>query len=103
MKKTIRLTESDLIRLVNRVIKEEEDEMDVFASAPHIQKGYYDKMDRPVKGDIEYDESRTFGPNEYDDFMEYINNCNTRWCLTTKKFYDKYTKGGPLVVAKKKH
>lgn len=102
MEKVIRLSESDLTRIVKRVIKEQEGDVDVFASTPHIEKGYIDRMDRPVEGDIEYDESRTFGPDEYDDFMEYINNCDTRWCLTTKKFYDRYTKGGPLVVAKKR-
>ena len=31
MKKVIRLTESDLTRLVKRIIKESEEEMDIFA------------------------------------------------------------------------
>jgi hypothetical protein len=105
MKKVVRLSESELTRLVKRIISEqdiESDEDEFFASAPHTKQGYYDTSDRPVKYVEGYHESKTFGPDEYDDFMEYINNCNTKWCLTTKKFYDMYTKGGPLTVAKRK-
>jgi hypothetical protein len=32
--------------------------------------------------------------------MEYINNCDTRWCLTTKRFYDQYAKMGNITVGK---
>ena len=102
MKKIVRLTESDLTRLVKRIIKESEEEMDIFAKAPEsgINK-FKDKFDRDVQGDIEFDDTREFGPEEYEDFMEYINGCNTSWCIKSKKWYDKYSERGPITVGKK--
>lgn len=99
MKKVIRLTESDLIRLVNKVIKENGDE-EMFATHGYQGGKYYDTMDKPVDSDIEFSEKREFGPEDYDSFMNYINNCNTRWCLTTKKMYDKYASKGNITVGK---
>lgn len=108
MKKVIKLTESDLARIIKRVIKEEmkgphRPGENMFASSPKITGNkFYDTEDRPVDDEqIDFFEKKTFGPDEYDDFMDYINNCNTKWCLTTKKYYDFYTQtGGPLVVGK---
>ena len=99
MKKTIRLTENDLARIVKRVIKENEDE-EMFATHDAHGGKYYDTMDRRVDSDIEFSETREFGPEDYDSFMEYINNCNTRWCLTTKRMYDMYANTGNITVGK---
>ena len=99
MKKIVRLTESDLAHIVKRVIKENEDE-EMFATHDFHGGKYYDTMDRRVDSDIEFSETREFGPEDYDSFMEYINNCNTRWCLTTKRMYDMYANTGNITVGK---
>jgi hypothetical protein len=102
MKKVIRLTESDLIRIVKRVVKEQEEE--IFATHPALDnKGketWMDKQDNRVGSEIEFSDVREFGPEDYDSFMEYINNCDTNWCLKTKRFYDMYANMGKLRVGK---
>lgn len=106
MKKVIRLTESDLVRLVKRVVKESEEEM--FATSSfHKNKGgdqfWLDTDDvSSSEKEIEFPDVREFGPDEYDSFMEYINNCDTKWCLTTKKWYDLYSSDGGLKVGRGK-
>lgn len=99
MKKIVRLTEADFARLVERIIKENEGEEMFATHDAHLGK-YYDTMDRRVDSDIEFSEKKEFGPEDYDDFMEYINKCNTRWCLTTKRMYDMYAKTGNITVGK---
>ena len=110
MKKIVRLTERDLTRLVNRVIREFDDsmqgrpdtgEMDIFAKSPDsgVNK-FRDRFDAEVE-DTEFEDTKEFGPEEYDDFMEYINGCDTKWCLTTKKYYDLYANRGPITVGRK--
>jgi len=101
MKKIVKLTEADLARIVKRVIKENEDE-ELFATHDYQAGKYYDTMDRRVDSDIEFSEKKEFGPEDYDSFMEYINNCNTRWCLTTKRMYDAYASKGNITVGKGK-
>lgn len=103
-RKIIKLTESDLARIVRRVIKEEEE--DVYMSTPATQRGFYGgKTDRPVKGD-ELDlsdfDTKTFGPEDYDDFMDFINDCDTIFCTKTKRMYDLYAAKGPVVVSKRR-
>jgi len=110
MKKIVRLTERDLTRLVNKVIREfdgdmqgrpDTGEMDIFAKSPAsgVNK-FRDRFDAEVE-DTEFEDTKEFGPEEYDDFMEYINGCDTKWCLTTKKYYDIYAKRGPITVGRK--
>ena len=100
MRKVIRLTESDLTRIVKRVIREGE------AFAHHDSTGWVDQDDRHVPQDYmdvkgsDFDEQRKFGPGEYKDFMEFINNCDNNWCLKTKAFYDNYAEKGPIRVRK---
>lgn len=101
MKKIVKLTEADLARIVKRVIKENEDE-ELFATHDYQAGKYYDTMDRRVDSDIEFSEKREFGPEDYDSFMEYINNCDTRWCITTKRMYDAYASKGNITVGKGK-
>jgi hypothetical protein len=117
-KNVIRLTESDLEKIVRKVImeqmsgvafgaegnglkvKKEDKGEEMFAKSDNIMTHYRDTMDNRVMGDIEFSEKKEFGPEDYDSFMEYINNCDTRWCLTTKKFYDKYAEKGNITVGK---
>jgi len=46
---------------------------------------------------------KVFGPDEYDEFMEYINDCDTMWCVKTKKMFDKYQEMGPVSVVKRRN
>ena len=97
MKKTVRLTEADLTRLVKRVIRESEmnDIQGIYAQSDGAGEDYFNQMDSPSWFKREdFDEHKTFGPEDYDDFMEYINDCDTNWCLKTKKYYDAYAKKG---------
>jgi hypothetical protein len=50
------------------------------------------EIDEPT----DYSEEITFGPGEYKSFMKFMNKCNTKSCVATKKMYDKYaeTTGG---------
>ena len=99
MKKVIRLTESDLIRLVKKVIKEQELDREL----PKQKKGilghmdrWYDERDYPVNPDeFDYDEEIEFGP---DDFEDYIAHSDTdfpenRWPFGAKGFKDDRTPG----------
>lgn len=131
--KIVRLTESDLVRLVKRVVKEQS-EVDILkmntgadidkaiddyyekqggrpAAKPlskstkgpfagHKDTGWYDADDRQSAEPTDYSEEREFGPGEYDDFMEFINNCDNKWCLQTKRFYDTYANQGKIKVRK---
>jgi hypothetical protein len=122
--KIVRLTESDLIRLVRKVVKEEQgDELDSMLDdfyekqggrpaekplskstkgpfAGHKDTGWYDADDRQSAEPTDYSEEREFGPDEYDDFMEFINNCDNKWCIKTKQFYDMYANRGNIKIRK---
>jgi hypothetical protein len=95
MKKIVRLTESDLNRLVKRIIKESDDNM--FAKHDLVG-GWRDKNDLRVDEPSDYGEERSFGPEDYDDFMDFINGCDTSWCLKTKKWYQRYAGKGNITV-----
>lgn len=118
MKKTIRLTESDLMRLVKRVIKEQEMDRELPAKMKGIlghNDYWYDENDRPVNPDeFDYDEEIEFGP---DDFEDYISHTETdfpgnRWSFNVKGYkgdvgpgkgyWDKYQKHGPIKLRKKR-
>ena len=118
MSKVVRLTENDLIRLVKRVIKEQELDREL----PRQVKGilghndyWYDEGDRPVNPDeFDYDEEIEFGP---DDFEDYISHTETdfpenRWSFNVKGYkgdresgkgyWDRYQKQGPIKLRKKR-
>lgn len=116
-KNVVRLTESDLERIVRKVImeqmsgvafgaegnglkvKKEDKGEEIFGKSDFMTK-YLDSKDTEVQGDIEFSKKKEFGPEDYDSFMDYINNCDTKWCLTTKRFYDQYLKMGNITVGK---
>jgi len=118
-KKIIKLTESDLIRLVKRVIKEQEFERELPIGRKGIlgHKDYWtDEEDRPVNPDeFDYDEEIEFGP---DDFEDYISHTETdfpgnKWSFGMKGvkgddrspgkgYYDRYQKQGPIKLRKSK-
>ena len=118
MKKIVRLTESDLARIVRRVIKEQELDREL----PRRSKGimghndnWYDEEDREVNPDeFDYDEEIEFGP---DDFEDYISHTETdfpenKWSFNMKGmkgdrtpgkgYYDRYQKHGPIKLRKKR-
>lgn len=120
MKKIVRLTESDLVKLVKRVIKEQEFDRELSRSPKgilgHMDK-WYDENDSPVNpDDFDYDEEIEFGP---DDFEDYISHTETdfpenKWSFNVKNMFrkgdrstgkgyrDRYQKHGPIKLRKKR-
>lgn len=96
MKKTIRMTEGDLVRLVRRIVSEQTKPYASWKEGPWMDSNDREYDETPD----DYSMEREFGPDEYDDFMEFINDCNTRWCLKTKQFYDRYAREGNIRVRK---
>jgi hypothetical protein len=100
MKKIVKLTERDLTRIVRRVISE----ADAIARVQSLGKdNWLDSDDRMINRPNlkRFPDEKRFGPNDYEDFMEYINDCDTEWCIKTKKFYDLYTKDETITVRKR--
>lgn len=112
MKKIVRLTETDLTKLVRRVIKEQEDFSTLSATSekmrepkgPYaknpVDKQWYDSFDYPVDEPTDYTEEMSFGLGEYEAFKKFIKNCDQRWCLNVKRFFDEYAKRGDITVRK---
>jgi hypothetical protein len=120
MKKIVRLTESDLVRIVKRVVREQEFDRELSRAPKGImghRDHWYDEGDRPIKPDeFDYDEEFEFGP---DDFEDYIAHTETdfpenRWPFNAKDYkgkgsrsvgkgyYDRYQKDGPIKIRKKR-
>jgi hypothetical protein len=70
MKKVVRLTESDLTRLVKRIINEMDDDEFFYKEMPG-KEYYYDKYDRVGPTDDEFGDFDTdeFGDDEFDTFI----------------------------------
>jgi len=117
MKKIVRLTESDLVRLVKKIVKEQELDRELARGKKGIvghNDRWYDEMDMPVNPDeFDYDEEIEFGP---DDFEEYISHTDTdfpenKWSFNAKGFkgdrspgkgyWDRYQKDGPVKLRRK--
>jgi len=81
--------------LVKRIIKESDENM--FAKHDLVG-GWRDKNDLKVDEPSDYSEEMSFGPEDYDDFMDFINGCDTTWCLKTKKMYQRYADKGDITV-----
>jgi hypothetical protein len=100
MRKVVRLTESDLTRLVKRIVRESEGRSP-FGKMGGAGDTWYDASDRPMKDEpSDYSKEKHFGPDEYDDFMEFINDCDTMWCVKVKKMYDRYADSGGITIRK---
>ena len=118
MSKIVRLTESDLVRLVKRVIKEQELDRELPPQVRGIlghKDRWYDEDDRPVDPEeFDYDEEIEFGP---DDFEEYISQTErdfpeNKWSFRDKDFeggrtpgkgyWDRYTRVAPIKMRKKR-
>lgn len=59
-----------------------------------ITRTWYDANDCEVSEPKDYVFERTFGVNDYEEFITYISNTETKWNLKSKGFYDLYAKYG---------
>jgi hypothetical protein len=59
-----------------------------------ITRTWYDANDREVSEPKKYTDERTFGINDYEDFIKYLGDTKTNWNLKSKGFYDLYAKYG---------
>jgi len=113
MKKVIKLTESDLARIVKRVIKENDDytlyPSDSWYSG-NIKKGpyrihqwgpdsWFDETDSSVSPDEieDFEEEVEFGPDDFGKFIEYTRSIPNRWDTARstqlgKDYYDRHYK-----------
>ena len=120
MSKIVRLTENDLIRLVKRVIKEQELDRELPRQVKGIlghNDSWYDEDDRPVDPEeFDYDEEIEFGP---DDFEMYKNITQrdvprNKWSFGQedrigsdvskpgRDYWNRYQKLGPIKLRKKR-
>lgn len=117
MKKIVRLTESDLVRMIKKVIKENEGEtcphcgqnMPIHSlSSGDIKKGpyrinqwggdnWYDERDRTVHPDEveDFEEEIEFGPDDFGKFIEYTKSIPNKWDTALsnemgKDYYDQH-------------
>ena len=117
MARIVRLTESDLTRLVKRVIREMDSDM------PRKSRGimghkdsWYDEMDSPANPDeFEYDDEIEFGPDDYDEYLKHTSDIENKWPFIPdteaerrgysnpgKSYFDRYTKDAPLKLRKRR-
>lgn len=118
MSRIVRLTETDLIRLVKRVIKEQELDRELPPQVKGIlghKDRWYDENDRQINpDDFEYDEEIEFGPDDFEDYIAHSTTDlpNNKWSFGDvdrrgdrspgKRFWDMYTKHGPIKMRKKR-
>lgn len=81
-KRVIQLTESELIKLIKRIIKEEE-ESPQYKYRLGQGNEWYDEEDRQVTdtdiSDRDYEEEVRFGLRDYDKFGDYIKDIKHKW------------------------
>ena len=114
-KKIVRLTESDLVRLVKRVIKEQSEESPKFKhrlgwkfdTDNGDEEHWYDEDDRRIKNPDDfddYDEETEFGPDDYEEFINNLKDVKNKWNPSfSKHYYDRYTQHHPLKLRKKSY
>ena len=98
MKKIVRLTESDLVRLVNRVIKEQRYGSFGDFRKPDSEGDYYaDEADRFVNHDIEgIDDDEMYDTEYFDDYESYSKRYpksdknSPKWFDNSKAKFDAY-------------
>lgn len=104
-KRTIKLTENDLSKLIKKIINESE----VFATHPLHQReddsskpSWFDAENDGIVSDPDtFQDEKSFGPGEYEDFKKFIKGCSANWCLNVKHWFDMYTNQGPITVRKR--
>ena len=95
MKTAIKLLKNGFIKLFRR---KENTNLTFNSNGPFmlnpITRTWYDANDREVNEPKNYTDERTFGINDYEDFIKYLDNTKTNWNLKSKGFYDLYAKYG---------
>jgi len=112
MAKIVRLTESDLTRLVKRVIKESDKPRKSRGILGH-RDSWFDDMDSPTNPDeFEDYEEFEFGPDDFEEYLKHTSDIDNKWDFKMKshkgdygpgqRLYGAYTKDGPLTLRKKR-
>jgi hypothetical protein len=57
-----------------------------------ITRTWYDANDVEVTEPRNYTDERIFGINDYEEFMKYLGNTETKWNLKSRGFYNLYAK-----------
>ena len=95
MNATIKLLKNGFIKLFRR---KENTKLTFKSNGPFmlnpITRTWYDANDREVNEPKHYTDERTFGINDYEDFVKYLGHTKTNWNLKSKGFYDLYAKYG---------
>ncbi len=96
MKKIVRLTESDLTRIIRRIVNEQNENierLDRYALKQYGGDKWYDEDDRTLDSFDDYDEEYEFGPDDYDRFIEMSSPANPKWNpFHSKGYYDAHYK-----------
>lgn len=126
-KKIVRLTESDLIRLVKRVMKEQESDQEIpfkrvtFKMKPDTKgilghlDSWFDENDTPVDPEeFEHDEEIEFGPDDFEEFISQTERDfpKNKWSFSMKDpdgdrtggkgYWDRYTRDDKIRIRKKR-
>lgn len=95
MKTTIKLLKNGFVKLFR---SRENNNLTFKSNGPFmlnpITRTWYDANDREVNEPKHYTDERTFGINDYEDFVKYLGDTKTNWNLKSKGFYDLYAKYG---------
>lgn len=94
MKTTIKLIKNRLIRLFRRKFGKTKQVYKTLYMLNPITNTWYDANDHEVSEPKHYTDERTFGINDYEDFINYLGDTKTNWNLKSKGFYDLYAKYG---------
>lgn len=94
MKTTIKLIKNRLIRLFRKKFGKTKQVYKTLYMLNPITNSWYDANDKEVNEPKNYTDERTFGINDYREFMEYLGDTKTNWNLKSKGFYDLYAKYG---------
>lgn len=119
MKKRIKLTESDLIRIIQKVIKEQEIDRELGNQpSDFVVDGilghnnfWYNKFDHSVNPkDFDYDDEFVFGPDDYEDYYAFTETHfpGNRWSFNKRGgifnsnageiYYNRYQQDGPIIL-----
>ena len=95
MKTAIKLLKNGFVKLFRR---KEKTKLTFKSNGPFmlnpITRTWYDANDCEVNEPKHYTDERTFGINDYEDFVKYLGDTKTNWNLKSKGFYDLYAKYG---------